>query len=49
MEFALRRAQGERFIKAIHGEPFGSPFGLSLAKTERLAQDKLVEGRIQFC
>jgi hypothetical protein len=31
---------------SVRGEPFDSPFGLSLSKTERLAQDRLVEGRI---
>jgi hypothetical protein len=32
-------------INSIRPEPFDSPFGLSLAKTERLDQDRLVEGQ----
>jgi hypothetical protein len=28
----------------VRPEPFDSPFGLSLSKIERFAQDRLVEG-----
>jgi hypothetical protein len=42
MFFLLREA----LIKsAVRPEPFDLLFGLSLSKTERLAQDRLVEGQ----